>query len=105
MVNQCLMQTFGLRDGLPGSPYNKACKAAQGIEDILYPLVVEALQDEEAQIASNSILGRFVASMKAEGAASLMGASAESQAYYFCSEVTHLTFAGARRSPYIDPGV
>jgi hypothetical protein len=91
------VQNFGLRDGLPGTSYNKAVKAVEGIEAILIPLLREALADEEEVMKQGTILGRLMQGLREEGAG-VMNASRDAKAEYFASECLFLMFAGAASS-------
>lgn len=88
------MQNFGLRDGVPGTAYNKAVQAVQQIEEILYPIVLEVLEDEEALMKSNTVLGNLVKSMKEEGTDIMSRGDVQEKARHFSVEVITLTFAG-----------
>lgn len=88
------MQNFGMRDGIPGTAYNKAVKAAQGIEDVLYPTLLQALRDEDELIASQSVLGNLVKSLKEEGAEIMNSGDEMKKALYLSVEAMGLTFAG-----------
>jgi hypothetical protein len=89
-----LLQNFGLRDGLPGTAYNKGVRAVEGIEAILIPVLREALADEEEVMKQGTVLGRLMQGLREEGA-DIMNASCDEKAVYFTSECLFLMFAGA----------
>jgi hypothetical protein len=88
-----LVQNFGLRDGLPGTDYNKGVKAAESIEAILIPVLREALANEEEVMKQGTILGRLMQGLREEGAG-IMNASRDAKAEYFATECSSLMFAG-----------
>jgi hypothetical protein len=88
-----ILQNFGLRDGIPGTPYNKAVKAVEGIEAILLPIIQEALADEEHLMEQGTVLGRLVQGLRDEGA-DIMHADCDSKAQYFSTQCLGLVFAG-----------
>jgi hypothetical protein len=87
------LQNFGLRDGIPGTTYNKAVRAVEGIEDILLPLIREALEDEDELMKQGTILGRLMQGLRDEGA-DIMRADCDSKAKYLCTETLMIVFAG-----------
>lgn len=90
-----IVQKFGFEEGIPGTPYNKAVKAAQLYQDKLTPSVAAALSDEEALMSSNTVLGNLVRTMKDEGGDILAEADILAKARYFCSDVIFLSLGGA----------
>jgi hypothetical protein len=88
-----LEQNFGLRDGIPGTAYNKGVKAVESIQAILIPVLREALADEEEVIKQGTVLGRLMRGLKEEGAG-IMNASRDTKAEYFATECSTLMFAG-----------
>jgi hypothetical protein len=95
-------QNFGLRDGLPGTTYNKAARAVEGIEDILLPLIREALEDEDDLMRQGTILGRLMQGLQDEGA-DIMRADCDTKAQYLCTETLMIVFAGVTSSAVILP--
>jgi hypothetical protein len=91
------VQNFGLRNGLPGTPYNKAVKAVEGIAAILIPVLREALADEEDLMKQNTVIGRLMCGLREEGA-DIMLASRDEKAQYFISQSLFLMFAGVASS-------
>jgi hypothetical protein len=89
-----LTQNFGLRDGLPGTVYNKGVRAVEGIEAILIPVLREALADEEEVMKQGTILGRLMQGLKEEGA-DIMHASRDEKVAFYATECVTLMFAGA----------
>jgi hypothetical protein len=92
-----LVQNFGLRDGLPGTAYNKGVKAVEDSEAILLPVLREALADEEEVMKQGTIVGRLMQGLREEGA-DIMHASFDMKAEYFASECLFFMFAGAASS-------
>jgi hypothetical protein len=88
-----LVQNFGLRDGIPGTAYNKGVKAVEGIAAILIPVLREALVDEEAVMKQGTILGRLMQGLREEGAG-IMHSSRDAKAEYFATRCSSLMFAG-----------
>jgi hypothetical protein len=91
------VQNFGLKDGLPGTAYNKGVKAVEAIEAILIPVLREALADEKEIMKQGTVLGRLMQGLREEGA-DIMHASCDAKAEYFASECLGLMFAGAASS-------
>jgi hypothetical protein len=96
------LQNFGLRDGVPGTLYNKAVRAVEGIEGILLPLIREALEDEDELMKQGSILGRLLQGLQDEGA-DIMRADRDSKAQYLCTESLMIVFAGVTSSALSPP--
>jgi hypothetical protein len=92
-----LVQNFGLRDGLPGSAFNKGVKAVECSEAILLPVLREAMADEEKVMKQGTIVGRLMQALREEGA-DIMHESFDMKAEYFASECLFLMFAGAASS-------
>jgi hypothetical protein len=88
-----LVQNFGLRDGIPGTAYNKGVKAVEAIVAILISLLGEALADEEEVMKQGTVLGRLMQGLKEEGA-DIMHASRYAKSEYFATECSSLMFAG-----------
>jgi hypothetical protein len=94
-----VVQNFGLRDGVPGTAYNKAVNAVEDMEDILIPLLREALADEALMVQQGTILGRVVEALRDEGA-NIMNADLDEKVAYFCMQVTGLVLAGMIKTPF-----
>jgi hypothetical protein len=91
------LQNYGLRDGVPGTTYNKAVRAAEAIEEILLPALREALEDEDELMKQGTILGRLLQGLQDEGA-DIMRADNDSKAQYLCVETLMLVFVGVTSS-------
>jgi hypothetical protein len=95
-------QNYGLRDGIPGTTYNKAVRAVERIEEILYPLIHEALEDEDELMKQGTLLGRLLQGLQDEGA-QLMRADRDAKAQYLCTESLMLIFVGVPSSALPPP--
>jgi hypothetical protein len=92
-----MVQNFGLRDGVPGTAYNKACKAVASIDDVILPLLRDAMANEDELVKQGTILGRLIKGMREEGA-DIMDKDLDTKAEYFSTECIGLVFAGVATS-------
>jgi hypothetical protein len=95
------LQNFGFFDGVPGTRYNKAVKAAESIEEIMQPILREALADEENQVKSDSALGRLLKVMREEGAEIMQSEDLDEVVSHFSFELLSLMFAGRSCMPAV----
>lgn len=88
------MQNFGRRDGLPGTAYRAGVRGRAAMVAALRPRIAAALADRSS-LGDDSILGRMLASLEAEGVDTSSEAGRADVTEALVSEAIFLFFAGA----------
>lgn len=61
-----LVQSFGFRDGLPGTPFHRSMQARSRIEAMVYPKIVAALEDPQLLDGETSTVARIARAVREE---------------------------------------